>query len=985
MAQTLLRDYLQETEDRISAKRFDDALERCQRVLGQFPEALEVQRLLGEIYLAQGQLEEAQQIFDWVLTNDPENVVVYCDRALISERMSDVDTALDCYQQAYELSRGNGQIRLEFNQLSTRSGQQSFMLSRAGLARLYMRGDLLEQAIQEWEAVLAATPDRLDARVGLLEACWREGLYERAEQIARHVLQDVPGCLKALVLLAFITSTKNANEAQQFVQRAEVLDPELLIAQDLFVDLQASQSDHPLLKLLKKEPVLLTTTDASSANKPVSVPIANIANGGTASADLATSDTFSQWNTMDYWNGADTLDNPQPQEQQPVAEAVHSPFSFEGWESSTASNAWDMLGKLPDQPTAGIQELAPYPTSPQKETLNNENEAEFSPAQGAGNTFDAVEHGAQQDQEQQYAFDAWAVNGWSSSPVQAEKAQSFVPEPAIEQGEPLMESPSDTFDMWNGGNNSSLEENSWQAFSSAGEAQQSSTPPSWLNMLSQREQQNEPVAPAVQSKEVVKPAEPLAVPLAQAPTKQQPVQSKEQSNAEHGYGQGDEEFSFGPAWLKSLGAASFDGGISEGEAVSPFSEPTPTFAQQQPYDDTALASAHDDSAFDDWQLQKDEAQPTFEAWTSQVAEPEPLVASQQAQATESLPETSFSAWSTSNADSAAPIEQSFLATLEHLESGLRSQGFVQHEPNSLSSIAEKQSLEPTQPVQEEDEKQVQDVRLSSALAELGKLDQRGPVVSQPAAPSTIEHTPRTTPGAPAEEPLWAAALRATPAPAPVKSAPQVQPPVRRTTQPLQPAAAMQAGEPQSTWSSPSPMRVDALPGPIFTPTPEPVTNVKKPEPQKVPVSRVEMASSDFELETTMKRPAVRLQSMQAQRPTPTNTDKLATGAKNRASEQPLAGKTLDNGGNYRERLVRGYQHQLVGDYDEAMQEYRIIIRNVPELLADVVSNVRALLKLAPKYAAGYRVLGDAYMRQGEYLQAMEAYNKALTMAKKARG
>ena len=87
---------------------------------------------------------------------------------------------------------------------------------------------------------------------------------------------------------------------------------------------------------------------------------------------------------------------------------------------------------------------------------------------------------------------------------------------------------------------------------------------------------------------------------------------------------------------------------------------------------------------------------------------------------------------------------------------------------------------------------------------------------------------------------------------------------------------------------------------------------------------------------------------------------------------------------YQERLLKGYQSQLIGDYDDAMQEYRVIIRNAPELLAEVVSNVRALLKLAPTYATGYRVLGDAYMRQGEYLQAMEAYNKALTMTKKAK-
>jgi tetratricopeptide (TPR) repeat protein len=95
-------------------------------------------------------------------------------------------------------------------------------------------------------------------------------------------------------------------------------------------------------------------------------------------------------------------------------------------------------------------------------------------------------------------------------------------------------------------------------------------------------------------------------------------------------------------------------------------------------------------------------------------------------------------------------------------------------------------------------------------------------------------------------------------------------------------------------------------------------------------------------------------------------------------------KAADGQLSPQQRLLRGYQHQLAGDYDEAMREYRVIIKSSPELLGEIVSNMRALLKLAPGYAAGYRVLGDAYMRQGEYLQAMEAYNKALTMAKKAR-
>src|SRR5437588_7576387 len=230
MVQTTLRDRIQSIEDAISAGQIDDAMAHCQQILARYPDALEIQRLLGEVYLAQGRFDEAQQTFDWILVNDPENVIAYCDRALICEHLSDIDTALDCYQQAYELSRGNSQIRREFNQLSAKAGQQEFMFSRAGLARLYMRGDLLTQAIQEWEAVLAAGPERLDARTGLLETYWREGTYDKVEQLATQILEEIPTCLKALLLLAHVTSTFNMERSRELLQRAEALDPEMVMA-----------------------------------------------------------------------------------------------------------------------------------------------------------------------------------------------------------------------------------------------------------------------------------------------------------------------------------------------------------------------------------------------------------------------------------------------------------------------------------------------------------------------------------------------------------------------------------------------------------------------------------------------------------------------------------------------------------------------------------------------------------------------------------
>ena len=188
-----------------------------------------------------------------MLTNDPENVIAYCDRALISERMADYETALDCYQQAYELSRGNNQICQDFNILSAKVGQQGFIFSRAGLARLYMRGDLLPQAIEEWEIVLNTSPERLDARTGLLETYWREGLYDQVQQIARDILNDVPSCLKALLLLAHVTFAQNVSASQELLQRAEALDPELTMASDLFSDLLASKPHDPFLALLQKD------------------------------------------------------------------------------------------------------------------------------------------------------------------------------------------------------------------------------------------------------------------------------------------------------------------------------------------------------------------------------------------------------------------------------------------------------------------------------------------------------------------------------------------------------------------------------------------------------------------------------------------------------------------------------------------------------------------------------------------------------------
>lgn len=956
MAQVTLREYLQEIEDALSSGHVESASGQCQEVLVQFPESLEVQRLLGEVYLAQGHMEEAQQALDWILTNDPENVIAYCDRALISERTSDFDTALDCYQQAYELSRGNRHIRQQFNMLSAQAGQQGFMFSRAGLARLYMRGGLLPQAAQEWDAVLAVNPDRLDARTGLLETYWREEQFDEAEQVALQTLQDVPGCVKALLILAHITAPKNMQQAQEYVQRAELLDPDLSMAQELFEDMMMSQPGHPFLKLLRKTPAVVDTkqdfdspvsssrgAESAFAQVPVSegpvvVPDA-LLNG------MASSSYPFEWSSLDTWNsGVDTLTKPESNGQ-PVSDVSALPT----WSHETFSS--NDVWTLPEQPQRE-QDAPPFPV----QALDG------------------------------FQFDPWSVH-----------TQNNVPS-APEQQEPQLWSGDMSHFSEHTGDGVLRQENdpvestnsSWMP---GMQDEPSNAAPAWLSMLTQDEQktspqQDEAILPVVEHEQQQPPVEIPASPVPQQSVEMSPADDSASAEWREALqtslnttdtlpsDETDEEsLSFGPEWLKSLGATEIGADVQEQNVQEPVAEPELSHDVQEWSQPASITEPEQPQDTDD----------RSEPAQSPVAEPQPDT-------------YDWSKYLSPELQATEQPEQTLVNTLEGLEDSLRSQGFVPLEPNSLSAIAQSQGQElaadetqlalPQQPEEEAYSEPYQhphydEATLSSALAQLGNL---ATPYMQPAYPASeillpaaqgTAMTDTTT-----EEPSWISSLRSVPAPAEeVTHDAWSESHYTTPTHVEVPGKLTFDSAPASEQPFTVPNHVEAPPTmPAFEPTYlEPQAEV--PYVPVAPAARTD-ALLESELETTMKRPSIRLQAMSQQQRAAAPSQYQTTG---RGSEpRSMAGTGRGNVPSFQERLVKGYQHQLVGDYDEAMQEYRIIIKSAPELLNDVASNVRALLKIAPNYSAGYRVLGDAYMRQGEYLQAMEAYNKALTMAKKAK-
>ena len=1134
MAQITLRDYLQETEDAIGTKQIEKALANCQSILAYFPDSLEGQRLLGEVYLAQGRLEDAQHAFDWVLSNDPENVIAYCSRALVSERQSDYDTALDCYQQAYELSRGNSRIRQAFNELSERVGQQGFMLSRAGLARLYMRGDLLAQSIQEWEVVLAAMPDRLDARTGLLEVYWREGFYDQASQLASQILKDVPGCLKALVLLAHVTAPQDMLQSQELMKRAEALDPDLVMAHNLFADHIASQSRDPFLKLLKKPPVIIGEDVARLETvKGMATPVESpaVQEHAYTSASASPSDALATWGNVEGWSNDTTLIKPHFDEVDQLAVP-----SFANWNASAGSHTSDILQN-------SRQSSGGSASDPQWSTEAANSWSTFQPDMRPV----APSNGGNQPEPWQLLQNT--LNNINPEVVWSQPAQDEQEEVVPSRNDVLSSQPTQEIrehvEEVSGRVASDTQTADSQAFSmqeendplfSMQEENDPLAPPAWLSMLTQTERnQLSGVMPAINLAEQRQTA-PQVVPQPQAQIQPQAEPEPAHDNrswspsigSDAGEGDAGEEGSlFGPDWLKSLGAATLDNDNDQADELSmvapapqvpsetsetvkpqeevyetwdtraeqapsrsvdelwtasslsqqqeqtkrgswldslssspsveqyeqrdPAQQPwenngsigtqsgadstngnegwegshyeanaqqnggsqpsayleeqetqeEPWTQQEQPKRGSWLDSLSSSPSFEQYEQRTPAQQPWennpaaeveqdqkeqagSESWSSPWSEVEQAQPSWLSQMSELQTQSSSDAWQPLPVEAQPQAneqsEQNLISTLEELEQNLRSRGFIPLEPNSLSTIAQTQNGSPSaeEATHYDAQSYRQEPSLSSALAELGNFIHPAASGEKPNA------MPSTAPEQPGVEPSWLASLRAVPAPIPEPSRSEFEVPgTSKQEAGMETSFSYEPQEARPTTNVPSqppisPVRPDVTFSPTFEATDSLPTRNQHKTLQEA-ASRINPLL-DNELETTMKRPAVRLQPMQ-KRALPARD--LSTQNRGRVAEPAISTSGNGNSG-YRERLLRGYQSQLIGDYDNAMQEYRVIIRNTPELLGEVISNLRALLKLAPKYSAGYRVLGDAYMRQGEYLQAMEAYNKALTMAKKAK-
>ncbi|MEW5717532.1 MAG: tetratricopeptide repeat protein [Chloroflexota bacterium] len=235
--QVTLTGYADQVRELIRNDRNDEAVAICKHILRYYPKCVDAYRQLGQALLEKGQFDDAKEIFRRVLSADPESVVAYAGLAVILEQEHLVAEAAWHMERAYELAPSNTELHKELHRLYHEMDgrpRARLELTPGALARLYFNEGRYTQAIQELNTLVAADGGRFDAHVALAEILWRVGQMRQAAEIAQTLLDRLPYCLKANLILGAVWKETGLSESDQYLQRAQALDPTNQTAQRLF-------------------------------------------------------------------------------------------------------------------------------------------------------------------------------------------------------------------------------------------------------------------------------------------------------------------------------------------------------------------------------------------------------------------------------------------------------------------------------------------------------------------------------------------------------------------------------------------------------------------------------------------------------------------------------------------------------------------------------------------------------------------------------
>ena len=224
-----LRSYLKEIESYLEHSQNDQAIVHSLNILKKYPNLVDASRLLGQAYLENKKYPEATNCFEKVISIIPDDFVSHVAFSSIKEEERDLDAAIFHMELAFDSQPSNNIVQQEIKRLiGKRDGTppEKINLSRGALVRMYAKGELYQQAINEINAALSLNPQRIDLKVLLAEMLVKSNSPVQAAELCNQIVEILPFCLVPNQILYQIYLENGLSEnSKSVLDRLISIDP----------------------------------------------------------------------------------------------------------------------------------------------------------------------------------------------------------------------------------------------------------------------------------------------------------------------------------------------------------------------------------------------------------------------------------------------------------------------------------------------------------------------------------------------------------------------------------------------------------------------------------------------------------------------------------------------------------------------------------------------------------------------------------------
>ncbi len=159
----------------------------------------------------------------------PDDFVSHVAFSSIKEEERDLDSAIYHMELAFDSQPSNIIVQEELKRLIGKrdgSAPEKISLSRGALVRMYAKGELFQQAINEINAALSTNPERVDLKILLAEMLVKSNAPVQAAEICNQIVETLPFCLVANQILYQIYLENGLPEnSKSVLERLASIDP----------------------------------------------------------------------------------------------------------------------------------------------------------------------------------------------------------------------------------------------------------------------------------------------------------------------------------------------------------------------------------------------------------------------------------------------------------------------------------------------------------------------------------------------------------------------------------------------------------------------------------------------------------------------------------------------------------------------------------------------------------------------------------------